>query len=142
MTNEPSMPVADMTSHPSGRPVNPLSSCLRTLREEFPTALPVTVYRRPHIFCHKVTHKYTYDFRASLWVNWCPIYGTCGPSDCGKRLIILIGHHQDPGYERESLMHEWAHAVVWPYKNKEHPIDYFVVYGKIYQRCVDDKWQE
>ena len=101
-----------------------LEQVARWLKEEYPTPHPVLI-------------KFgTRDHRAKDTDG-----GGC--QRVGREIIIDIDTSQLWTAAVETLLHEWAHAVIWPHAHLEdyqvdHGIEFSLKFGEIYRRFNDE----
>jgi hypothetical protein len=61
----------------------------------------------------------------------------------GLNIIIRINKTIDPHYQRETLLHEWAHAMTWPNSRLEklgcpdHSDEWGLAHAKVYRGWFD-----
>lgn len=99
------------------------------LRAEFTTPYPVQVIVRnlnPRTAGYKTTHN----------------SGQC--DRVGSKLIIAINSEITEWEQRDALLHEWAHAMVWRHPHMEaerdaspHDEEWALAYGKVYREWAD-----
>jgi hypothetical protein len=115
-----------------------LRKYIRVLRKEFPAEYPVTIYRRNALFLNPHTGEHCCNELRAVKDSQQVYALAYGPEDYPGRFVLFLAYHPDFGFMAESLFHEWAHFLTWNSKGtKEHPLEYFKMYGKIYQRCID-----
>jgi hypothetical protein len=117
-----------------------LQRFIRICKREFPTEFPVTVFKRNLLFCNFIKNEISYDYRMEFHADWRRIFGQCDFNKHTERFEIIVAYHPDFGFMADTFFHEYAHAMAWRYyKNrKEHPLEYFEAYGRVYQRCIDN----
>jgi hypothetical protein len=93
---------------------------LRRLRADFPLRMPVRVRMHNSITDH----------------NGHRIFASANL--IAEQFQIDIAEHADPAVLCESLMHEWAHCLLWPQCRYRHSKRFWLTYGKIYSHYLDE----
>lgn len=97
--------------------------CWKKLKIDFPTTKCVRV-----------------KLKARLFLDGHRVYGVCKYSEKLDTYTIHIEHNKDISIMIDTLWHEYAHALAWVQgsKTNKHCKKFFLIYGNIYRKYMDN----